>query len=185
MNSRIVLTSLAAAALVVMTACTASTSGDAKPAPDTGGSTSSKDTGSSTSSSTSTKASGSLADTDPCSLLSRSEAERVVGPLKEEPKPEKIGSSRGCAFTPDRASLSVGIRANVGLSALLPNGGEIKDITVGQHQARQLLDATGSCGIYLGVTSSSRVEVVLNTATSNDPCTPALRIAELVEPKLP
>jgi hypothetical protein len=184
-NSRIVLTSLAAATLVAITACTGSTPGDPKPTPGTGSPTSSEDTRSSTSSPPSTKAGSSLADTDPCSLLTKSEAEQVLGPLKEEPKPQKIGSSRGCEFAPNRVYLSVGIRANAGLTEVLPNGGEIKDITVGGHQAKQLVDATGSCGIYLGVTSSSRVEVVLNAGASTDPCPPALKIAELVEPKLP
>lgn len=183
MNSRIVLTSLAAAALVAIAACTGSTPGDPKPTPNTGNPTSSEDPRSSTSSPTSTKASGSLADTDPCSLLSRSEAEQVTGPLVEEPKPEKVASSRTCQFAPNRASFSVGIRTNVGLAGVQANGGEIKEITVGRHQAKQLLGASGSCGIYIGVTSSSRVDVVLNG--QGDPCPPALKIAELVEPKLP
>lgn len=183
MNSRIALTSLAAAALVAITACTGLTPGDAKPTPDTGSPTASEGTRSSTSPPSSTKASGTLADTDPCSLLTRSEAEQVTGPLQEEPKPEKIGSSRGCEFSPNRASFSVGIRTNVGLAGVQANGGEIKDITVGRHQAKQLLGATGSCGIYIGVTSTSRVDVVLNG--QGDPCPPALKIAELVEPKLP
>lgn len=178
MNSRIVLTSLAVAALIALPACTGSTSGDPKPTSDT-------NAPSSTSSPPPTKASGSLADADPCSLLTRSEAEQVVGTLVEEPNQEKVGSSRTCQFSPDRGSFSVGIRTNVGLSGVQSNGGEIKDIKVGSHQAKQLLGATGSCGVYLGVDSSSRVDVVLNAGASTDPCPLALKIAELVEPKLP
>lgn len=185
MNSRIVLTSLAAAALVAITACTGSTPGDPKPTPNTGSNTSSEDAGSPTSSPTSTKSSGSLADTDPCSLLTKSEAEQVLGTLDEEPKQEKLGTARTCQFSPKRVSLGVGIRTNVGLAGLQPNGGEIKDVKVGSHQAKQLLGATGSCGVYLGVDSSSRVDVVLNAGASTDPCPLALKIAELVEPKLP
>lgn len=185
MNSRIVLTSLAAAALVAMTACTGSTPGDPKPMPDTGNPTSSEDTRTSTSSPTSTNASGSLTDADPCSLLTRSEAEQVLGPLKEEPKPQKIGSSRGCEFAPNRVFLSVGIRTDVGLAGVQATGGEIKDIKVGNHQAKQLVGAGGSCIVAIGVTSSSRVDVTLNAGASTDPCPPALKIAELVEPKLP
>jgi hypothetical protein len=177
-NSRIILTTLTVATLVALTACTGSTPGDPKPTSDTNGP-------STTSSSTSPKTSGSLADTDPCSLLTKSEAEQVVGPLDEEPAPENIGSSRGCEFSPKRGSFSVGIRTNVGLAGVQANGGEIKDIKVGGHQAKQLLGATGSCGVYLGVDSSSRVDVVLNAGASTDPCPLALKIAELVEPKLP
>ncbi|GGU47049.1 DUF3558 domain-containing protein [Lentzea flava] len=185
MNSRIVLTSLATATLVAITACTGSTAGDPKPTPDTSSPTSSEDSRSSTSSPTSTKASGSLADTDPCGLLTKSEAEQVLGPLKEEPKPQKIGSSRGCEFAPNRVFLSVGIRTDVGLAGVQATGGEIKDIKVGGHQAKQLLGAGGSCIVAVGVTSSSRVDITLNAGSSTDPCPPALKIAELVEPKLP
>ncbi|GAA3674995.1 DUF3558 domain-containing protein [Lentzea roselyniae] len=185
MNSRIVLTSLAAAALVAMTACTGLTPGDPKPTADTGNPTSSEDTRSSTSSPTSTNASGSLTNADPCSLLTRGEAEQVLGSLKEEPKPQKIGSSRGCEFAPNRVYLSVGIRTDVGLAGVQATGGEIKDIKVGSHQAKQLLGAGGSCIVAIGVTSSSRVDITLNAGASTDPCPPALKIAELVEPKLP
>lgn len=181
MNSRIVLASLAAAVLVAITACTGSTPGDAKPTPDSSSSSSSDGT---TSPPTSTKASGSLADTDPCSLLTRSEAEQVLGPLKKDPAQEKLGSSLTCEFSPTGKSLSVGTRTNVGLAGV-PAGGEIKDVTVGSHQAKQGLLAGGSCGVYLGVTSSSRVDVVLNAGASTDPCPLALKVAELVEPKLP
>lgn len=180
MNSRIVLTSVAAAVLLAVTACTGSTTGDPKPAPDTGSSASST----STSSPTSTKATGSLADTEPCSLLTKSEAEQVMGSLKEEPKPEKIGSSQTCQFSPDRASFSVGIRTNVGLAGVQAPG-EITDSTIGRHQAKTFVAAGGSCIVAMGVSSSSRVDVVLNAGASTDPCPRALKIAELVEPKLP
>lgn len=185
MNSRIALTTLAAA-LVVLTACSGSTDGEAKPALDTSSSASNESTSpTSANSPTSTKGNDSLDHTDPCSLLSKSEAEQVMGPLNKEPALEKLGSARNCAFSPKLASLSVGIRTSAGLAGVQPNGGEVKNITIGGHQAKQLVDSTGSCGIYLGVTLSSRVEVVLNTGPNADPCPLALRVAELVEPRLP
>jgi hypothetical protein len=73
----------------------------------------------------------------------------------------------------------------VGLSGAQPNGGELKDIMVGRHQAKQLVDVSGSCGIFIGVTSSSRVDVSLNSGPRVDPCPLALQVAQLVEPKLP
>ncbi|MFD5831555.1 DUF3558 domain-containing protein [Lentzea sp. NPDC060358] len=182
MNTRIVLAGLAAAMLVAVTACTSSTTdGEPKPMPKSGSSSSND---SATSPSTSTKASSSLADADPCSLLTRSEAEQVLGPLKEAPAQETLGSSLTCEFSPTGKSLSVGTRTNVGLSGV-PAGGGMKDLAVGGHQAKQGLLAGGSCGVYLGITSSSRVDVVLNAGASTDPCPLALKIAELVEPKLP
>ncbi|NUT49540.1 MAG: DUF3558 domain-containing protein [Saccharothrix sp.] len=171
-------------ALVAALLRTDSTEGQASPAPGAGGSASvesSRPAGSPTSA----EPIGSLEDTDPCSLITVSEVEQAMGPLREAPKVEQIGSARVCESAPNRDYLAVGIRTNVGLAGVLPNGGEIKDITVGRHQAKQLLGASGSCGIYLGVTASSRVDVVVNVGASTDPCPPALRIAELVEPKLP
>lgn len=182
MNSRIVLTSLAAAALVAVSACTGSTTGDPKPTPGTGDSASSTNSQDTTSSPTSTKPSGSLAETDPCSLLTRSEAEQVMGPLKEDPKPEKLGSSQTCGFSPKLASLSVGTRTNVGLAGVQAPG-EVADLTIGGHQAKKFVAAGGSCIVAIGVSSSSRVDVVLNG--QGDSCPRALQIAELVEPKLP
>jgi hypothetical protein len=44
---------------------------------------------------------------------------------------------------------------------------------------------TGSCIIAMGVTSSSRVDVSLNSGPRVDPCPLALQVAQLVEPKLP
>lgn len=186
MNSRIILTSLAAATLVALTACNGPTAGEAKPTPDTSSSSSNGSTNQTTTSSPSaTKSGNSLDGTDPCSLLTKSEAEQVTGPQREEPAQEKLGSSQTCQFTPKGKSFSVGIRTNVGLAGLQSNGGEIENITIGGREAKQLIDGTGSCGIYLGVTSSSRVDVVLNAGGVDDPCPLALRVAELVEPRLP
>ncbi len=109
----------------------------------------------------------------------------MIGSLQGEPTPTKLGSSKSCEFSPNGKNLIVGTRTNAGLAGVQPGGGEIKDITIGSHQAKQLLLAGGSCGVYLGVTSSSRVDVVLNAGASTDPCPLALKIAELIEPKLP
>ncbi|MFD9701226.1 DUF3558 domain-containing protein [Lentzea sp. NPDC059081] len=184
MSLRIFLTCVAAVALTTITACTGVTPGSPGPAPGTGGSASNENARSTTSPATPTDAKEPLESTDPCSLLTRSEAEQVMGPLDAEPAQEKVGSARVCDFAPNQASLGVGIRTNVGLAGIQPNGGEVKDVTVKRHQAKQLLGATGSCGVYIGVTSSSRVDVVLNAGASTDPCPLALKIAELVEPRL-
>ncbi|MBB5960340.1 hypothetical protein FHS29_006963 [Saccharothrix tamanrassetensis] len=187
MNSR---TSLAVllTALLAVAACGGPVSGDARPA--SGASTAGSSTSPSPSGSTSASPSGnagspvSLEDTDPCTLVTTDEVTDALGALRKEPTKEVIGTARSCVFAPKPATFAVGIRTNVGLSGVQPNGGVIKDIKVGDRAAKELLGATGSCGIYLGVTDSSRVDVVLN-ATGQDPCPLALRIAELVEPRLP
>ncbi|QTR01705.1 DUF3558 domain-containing protein, partial [Saccharothrix algeriensis] len=129
---------------------------------------------------------GSLETADPCELVTEDETESTLGAQRKDPKPERIGTARACTFYPEQATFVVGIRTNVGLAGVQPNGGVVKDITVGGRPAKELLGATGSCGIYLGVSDSSRVDVVLNASSSGgDPCPPARRIAELVEPRLP
>jgi hypothetical protein len=182
-KSRIILTGMAAVTLISITACGGSTSGQAKPEL---GATIASPSSSSSTPHTATSSHGtdsSLKDTDPCTLLTPSEASKLGIP--GDPKPEKIGVSQTCQWKPKDASLFIGTRTNDGLSTVLPNGGEIRDITVGKHPAKQLVDVSGSCGIVIGVTSSSRVEVVLNSGPRVDPCPFALQVAQLVEPKLP
>ncbi|MFD0199889.1 MULTISPECIES: DUF3558 domain-containing protein [Saccharothrix] len=166
---------------MAITACGGpAVSGQPTSAPET---SSTSDTAASSSSPTS---GGSLEDTDPCSFLTKSEAEQLTGAQRKDPAPEKLGSARVCGFSPESASFGIGIRTNVGLAGVQPNGGVIEEIVVGRHQAKQLLGATGSCGIYIGVTDSSRVDVVLNSGSSDkDPCPLARQIAEFIEPRLP
>jgi hypothetical protein len=181
MKYKLVVTGLTAVTLVAVTACGESITGQAKSAPDT--TTTSTNTSGATSKTSSSMTSSSLRSIDPCSLLTSGEAAELG--TSGESYPEKIGSVQACTWHLNDGSFSVGARTNVGLSGAQPNGGELKDIRVGHHDARQLLDITGSCGIFIGVTSSSRVDVVLNAGGRDDPCPPALQVAELVEPKLP
>ncbi|MEO6083349.1 MAG: DUF3558 domain-containing protein [Umezawaea sp.] len=185
MNSRIVLAGLAATALVALTACNGPTTGEARPAQDTSSASLPAGTAPpSTSSPTSTKAGTSLEDIQPCSLLTKSEAEQVTGAQREEPAPEKVGSSRTCGFSPKGKSFTVGIRTNAGLSGVQAPG-EVTDRTIGRHQAKKFVASGGSCIVAIGVTASSRVDISLNAGGVEDPCPLAERIAELVEPRLP
>lgn len=184
MNSRIILTSLAAIALTAVTACGGSTPGQAKPASGTATSPSSSSTTSSgaTNSTSANSTDDSLKDTDPCSLLTSNEAAKLGASAMPERK--KIVSSETCLWHPTDASLFVGTRTNVGLSGIQPTG-EVTDATVGRHQAKQVRDITGSCIIAIGVTSSSRVDITFNGNSKTDPCIQAMQAAKLVEPKLP
>jgi hypothetical protein len=60
------------------------------------------------------------------------------------------------------------------------------DIKIGDRPAKKLSGTTsGSCLVALEVSSSSRVDVTFLAPPKEDSCPTALRVAELVEPKLP
>ncbi|GAB2983095.1 DUF3558 domain-containing protein [Saccharothrix stipae] len=129
---------------------------------------------------------GPLDGADPCGLLTKGEAEQVTGAQTADPVVEQLGSARVCNFAPQKARLGVGIRTTAGLDQVQSNGNVVQDLVIGRHQAKQAIGATGSCGIFIGVTESSRVDVVLNSGSPDeDPCPAAMRVAELVEPRLP
>ncbi|ANZ41812.1 hypothetical protein BBK82_43630 [Lentzea guizhouensis] len=181
MTSRTILTAVAAAGLLFIAACGETTGGDARPATDSSEATSSTSTAPTTSSGAGT---GSLEDVDPCSLLATEDA-ADLGATKP-PKREMVGSADSCAWKPGNANLSVGVRTNLGLAQAQPNGGQITDITVGDRPAKQISGTTtGGCVVVLGVTSSSRVDVTVIPAPNSDGCPMALKVAGLVESKLP
>lgn len=182
MKPYVILPALAAATLFATTACGESTSGQAQPAADTTTTSSPSNGGTSGAVTSPSNADDSLGKVDPCTLLTKNEAAEVGA--SNEPKPEKIGSARTCRWKPQNALFSVVIRTNAGVSDVQAPG-EVTDITVGHHQAKKFVGAGGSCTVAMGVTSSSRVDIVLNADSRVDPCPPTLRIAELVEPKLP
>ncbi|PSL58510.1 uncharacterized protein DUF3558 [Saccharothrix carnea] len=129
---------------------------------------------------------GPLDGTDPCTLLTKAEAEQVTGAQTAEPVVEQLGTARVCNFSPQTARLGVGIRTTAGLAEVQSNGSLVEEFQIGRHQVKQSVGATGSCGIFIGVTESSRVDVVLNSGSPDvDPCPAALKVAELVEPRLP
>ena len=189
MNSRIVLIGVAVA-LVAVTACGGPSDDQAAPTAD--GATSQPATSHPATSPSTTapqvgpSRGGPLDGADPCTLLTKAEAEQVTGVQKADPVVEQIGAARVCNFSPQQALLGVGIRTTSGLDQVQSNGNVVQDIMVGRHQAKQAVGATGSCGIFIGVTESSRVDVVLNSGSpDDDPCPAAMRVAELVEPRLP
>ncbi|WP_433264984.1 DUF3558 domain-containing protein [Actinosynnema sp. CS-041913] len=187
MNSRRGLAGLMIALLAV-TACGTTVSGVARRASTTSVSATGSPPGGVTGSTSRTAdPSEFLERTDPCTLVTRAEAEGALGTLRQEPLARRLGTATTCAFSPRTATFILAIRTNVGLAGVLPNGGTIKEITVGDRPAKELPDAsTGSCGVYLGVTEQSRVDVVVNaTSSGEDPCPIALRVAQWVEPRLP
>lgn len=183
MNPRIVLIGVAVA-LFAATACGGPADGQSDPTTEaTAPGTSAQQT---TAPQVGPSRGGPLDGLDPCTLLTKAEAESVTGAQTAEPAVEQLGSARVCNFSPQTARLGVGIRTTAGLAQVQSNGNVVQEIVVGRHQAKQAVGATGSCGVFIGVTESSRVDVVLNSGNPDeDPCPAAMKVAELVEPRLP
>ncbi|WP_346135657.1 DUF3558 family protein [Lentzea roselyniae] len=168
---------LAASAAIALSACSDGPStGTPRPATET------------TTTSTSVgKDTASLAETDPCSLLTSSEASELGA--SGTPKREKVGTADVCKWRkPGEGNFDVSVRANLGLEQVKPDGGQIADLTVGKgnRKAKKVSgDGSGVCIIALDVSPSSRVDVSALGRPNEDSCPVALKLAELVDPKLP
>lgn len=179
-TARIAFISTTAGVLLALSACSGGGSAGT-PRPETTTTTPSTTTGSPTSSGT---VRGSLADTDPCDLLTTSEATELGS--TGSPKREKVGTADTCKWKSADSNFHVGVRTNMGIGQVQPDAGQVKDITVIDRKAKQVSgNAAGTCIIALDVSSSSRVDVSAIGRPNEDPCPLALKVAELVEPKLP
>ncbi|WP_161784444.1 DUF3558 family protein [Actinokineospora spheciospongiae] len=128
--------------------------------------------------------SDSLADADPCDLLTSAD-KAVLGITKSE-ESEKVGTERVCRHLTADGAVSPGIRTNVGLAGIVVDG-PISDLSIGSHQARQMRTLAGRCFVFLGVSASSRVDVLGSELRGDQDaaCDLALRAAKLIEPNLP
>jgi hypothetical protein len=138
--------------------------------------------GQSSTSSAPTGGGSSLPVSQPCSLLSSAELQQLG--VSAQPMQDKIGVAPSCEADSADFHIIVSIFADNGLSGLQASG-PVHDITVGSRQAKQEVDATGSCVVAMGVTDSSSVDVTTTGDGNMDPCPTALRVAKLVEPRLP
>lgn len=172
-----------ALACVGLAACSSRTPGTGTPvtsgAPTTAGSTPSSASGSA------------LATKDPCSLLTSSQASQHD--LQSE-GPSNDGGARACswqnatAFDGDGYTVELAIRDSQGLSDVNTDGLTMADDTIGSHQGKQGQDTSdGDCLVFIGVTQTSRVDVVVSSGDSNPAhsCSLANQYAKLVEPTLP
>lgn len=119
----------------------------------------------------------------PCTLLSPADLQQLG--VTEQPTQEMVGTAHTCSLNTTADTLGVGIRTNVGLAGYVAAGGPVHDITVGSHQAKEELGNTGSCVVAIGVSASSRVDVIVTGDGTTDPCPTALTLARLVERRLP
>ncbi|GLY52615.1 DUF3558 family protein [Lentzea sp. NBRC 102530] len=180
MTARLSLTALAAGALVFVAACGGTTSGTARPAAEP------TETGSSATSAPTTASSAAgvaLSGVDPCSLVATKEA-GDLGAVN--PKRQTVGTADTCQWRIGDTGFSIAVRTNLGLEEVQASGGQITEIKVGDRPAKQVSGrSSGGCMVTLGVTSSSRVDVLSIPVAGGDGCPLALQVAGMVEPKLP
>jgi hypothetical protein len=179
---------IVAAAVLALAGCSQQTAGSAEPGGDTGGGTGvptipgGETTGESTESSAPGGGPG-TADLQPCDMLSSDEQSRlqVTGGVEEQ-----VGPERSCRWTASgKHSVAVGIVDDLGLGDV-QSSGTTKQMKIGSHDAVQYTGGVSTCAFALGVTETSRVDV-LAAANGNEQqaCTIAQQAAALVEPKLP
>ena len=119
----------------------------------------------------------------PCELLTPSE---LRGFGVDEGNERETGRARSCEWSASgRFALTVGIFDQLGLHQLVSKT-KPRDLRIGSHAARQGSGALATCVFVLGVSETSRVDV-LSSANGNlrTACRVAKRAAVLVEPKLP
>jgi hypothetical protein len=124
-----------------------------------------------------------MADISPCSLLSSADLAALrAGPSTEE----RLNNARACSFyKADGFTMGVAIFDELGLDDLVSRGTP-KEVTVGKRKALQSIGGIDTCAISIEVTKTSRVDTQ-GTAGGDEQksCDIALRVARLVEPKLP
>lgn len=158
--------------------------GTAVPATTTTGTSASDTKPTSTTATSSTKAE-SLADTDPCELLTADD-KSALGVTKSE-GPEKFGTARICRFRAAAGGITPSIWDAAGLAQAVETG-PVSDVTVGSREAKQMRNtATGGCVVMLAVAESSRVDVLATDRQGDrdEACDLALQAAKLIEPNLP
>lgn len=166
-----------------LTAC-ADTSSPGTPMPVTTTTTGKSETKTSPTATSSATKVDSLADADPCELLT--DADKSTLGVTETLGSEGSGTARICRLRLPDSNLTPGIRTNVGLDGVVVNG-PITDVAIGSRQAKQMRTNTGGCFVFIGVTPSSRVDVQASELRGDQEaaCDLALRAAKLIEPNLP
>ena len=184
---RLLLLPILVALALALAGCSQETAGSAGPGGDTGENTGAPTIpgGETTGESTETSAPGGsgTADLQPCDMLTGAEQAQlqISGGAEDEVGPERL-----CQWTASGShTVSVGIADELGLDAVQSSGAKTP-MKVGSHDAVQFTGGVSSCAVALGVTDTSRVDVI--SAANGDEakaCTIAKQAAALVEPKLP
>jgi hypothetical protein len=185
---RLLVLPILAVAALALAGCSQETAGSAAPGGDTGEKTGvptipgGETTGEPTEPSEPGGDSG-TADLQPCDMLGSAEQSQlnVTGGTEDDVGPERL-----CQWTASGSyTVSVGIADELGLDDV-QSSGQKTPMKVGSHDAVQFTGGVNSCAVALGVTDTSRVDVI-STANGDEAksCTVAKQAAALVEPKLP
>ena len=184
---RLLLLPIVAVAALALAGCSQETPGNAEPGGDTGENTGAPTIpGGETTESTESSAPGGdsgTADLQPCDMLTGADQAQlqISGGAEDEVGPERL-----CQWTASGShTVSVGIADELGLDDVQSSGAKTP-MKVGSHDAVQFTGGVSSCAVALGVTDTSRVDVI--SAANGDEakaCTIAKQAAALVEPKLP
>lgn len=178
MNGRVVAVVVLAFGLAGLAGCSTSTPGTGTPA------------GSSSAGPSTTTNGAALSSIQACNVLNSSQISQ--NGLTDQEATTGSGA-RSCQWSNDNFdngngyALKVDIRDSQGLAAINTSGYTVTDDPVGGHQGKQAQQTGGSgCIVSIGVSPTSRVDVLANTATdANQACTLANQFAKLIEPNLP
>ncbi len=183
---RLRLVPIMAVAALMLAGCSQETPGDASPGPDSGTDRPGIPTGGLPTETEPTEPAGEsgTADLKPCELLAGDELTQLS--LGGEGVEDEVAGQRGCLWTASGShTVTVSIADDFGLDDV-QSSGPTTEMKVGSHDAVQSTGGVSSCAINLGVTETSRVDVI--SAANGDEakaCDIAKQAAELVEPKLP
>jgi hypothetical protein len=180
---RVVVLAGLALVLASVAACSSSVGGSGFPTPATSAGTTSGDSTGSGGGDTTPSGTGSsgtsLANTDPCSLLSSSDA--ATAGLQTPGTSDQVGSEPACDYIGSQYTVIVAVLTQGGLSVFSGS----TSMPIGSHPGA-LKDSGGAgCQVAIGVTSSSRVDVAATSKTGGSGCAEAESVAKLVEPHLP
>lgn len=173
-------------AAVWLAGCGESTAGTPRAA-ETTSPTATEQTPTSEPTSTSTGTGNSLADIEPCTLLSDEDKSRLELRNESEKSDNAVRQCRWVSGTGSALySVGAGIRDSQGLAEVRGKDGPPKPISVGSHDAVEARDTLGEiCLVAIAVTDSSRVDVQAIGRDMTKMCEKAHEIGKLVEPKLP
>jgi hypothetical protein len=131
-----------------------------------------------------------LAEVEPCDLLSTTERSKVG--LATIGTGKAIGAARACDWSaPGVFGVTVTVDDATGLADLKVAKKTATSAKVGTHDALRVSDkkaADGTCAVLLGVGEKGSAQVDVSNTTFTDTalaCERAGTVAELIEPKLP
>jgi hypothetical protein len=169
-------------ALVIgLAGCSAETPGE----PNATSTTSAVGSSTSTRPPTSTSQPSPLVSIDPCGLLEPAD----VAAFGANPgQPRGSGIAKACQWlAPGQGAFSVNFNPDRSLEQIVVGRGRLTDQVVGTRQGKRLVDdSPGACMVSIPITDTSRVDFSASTRTDTaNACEFAMRLATLVEPKLP